>query len=116
MPAQVDWLNDRQWRLALTEALEGWNSGLRGNMEELAALAEREAWTRCPVRTGRLRSGIESTVEDTPEWCVLNLFDEVPYSAFVEFGTRFVSARPFLRPGLAAAQAAYETKMPQGLK
>lgn len=60
--------------------------------EKIAELARQKA----PVRTGFLRDHIiarhlarSSQVES---WA--------PYSGFVEFGTRYMSAQPFLRPAI----------------
>jgi len=118
MPAHIAWENEAQWRDAVVRALDDWDSGLRANMGRLAELAEREAKARCPVDTGRLRNGVQTEL-DTGEAhsdVQMVLFDDVPYAPFVEFGTRFMRAQPFLRPGLAAAQAHYEREMIQGLR
>jgi HK97 gp10 family phage protein len=42
------------------------------------------------------------------------LQNEVPYAGFIEFGTRHMRARPFMRPGYAAAQNAYDKIMVEG--
>lgn len=118
MPATVVWENDTQWRRAIVEVLDDWDSGLRANVEHLLELAAEEARKRCPVDTGQLRRGIESGV-DTGEGsssCVGVLFDNVNYAPYVEFGTRHMRAQPFLRPGMAMAQARYEREMTRGIK
>lgn len=118
MPTHVEWLNEAQWRAAIVRALDDWDSTLRANVDRLLELAVREARNRCPVDTGRLRNGIQSDI-DTGEGssqCVGLLYDEVPYAPFVEFGTRHMRAQPFLRPGMAAAEAHYTREMTQGLK
>jgi HK97 gp10 family phage protein len=118
MPAKVVWTNDTQWRQALVRVLDDWDSGLRGNVERLLEMAADEARKRCPVDTGQLRRGIESGI-DTGEGssdCVGVLYDNVQYAPYVEFGTRHMRAQPFLRPGMAMAQARYTREMTQGLK
>ena len=59
------------------------------NTERLTAEIARRAKERVPVRTGVLRDSIrsfEGVVEAT-----------APYASFIEEGTRFLEARPFLR-------------------
>lgn len=118
MPASVIWENERQWREAIVRALDDWDTGLRANVDHLLELAVRESKVRCPVDTGRLRNGIQSDITTGPgaSEVVGVIFDDVDYAPFVEFGTRHMRARPFLRPGMAAAQAHYEREMTKGLK
>lgn len=118
MPASVVWENEPQWRDAIVRVLDDWDSGLRANVEQLLAMAADEARKRCPVDTGRLRRGIETDIDTGAghSECVGVLFDDVPYAPFVEFGTRHMRAQPFLRPGMAMAQARYEREMTKGIK
>ena len=116
MPARVEWINEREWGESVVRVFEQWQSQFVANAEKLAAMAEREAKTRAPVRTGRLRDGCVGRVEETESSVAAVLLNEVPYAGFIEFGTRHMTARPFLRPGYAAAQTAYEKTMSQGLK
>ena len=48
-----------------------------------------------PVRTGRLQASIQ-TIE-YPGTVVVGPVD-VPYSLFVEYGTRYMTAQPYIRP------------------
>lgn len=56
----------------------------------------------CPVDTGRLRSSIRSTqaFEETHRQLVVRVGTNVEYARFVEMGTRYMRARPFLRRAL----------------
>lgn len=49
-----------------------------------------------PVRTGALRAGVYYRVQDR----TLVVGDTQSYSLFVEFGTRHMAPRPFIRPAL----------------
>ena len=49
-----------------------------------------------PVRTGRLQRSIGFGGGDGEWWVGTRLF----YAGFVEFGTRYMSAQPYLRPSL----------------
>jgi len=51
----------------------------------------------CPVDTGRLRSSIESKKEGKYK---IKIGSNVEYAPFVELGTKYMSPRPFLMPGL----------------
>jgi HK97 gp10 family phage protein len=118
MPASVTWENERQWRDAIVRALDDWDTGLRANLDHLLEMAAEEARKRCPVDTGRLRRGIETDIDTGGAHSDVTgvLFDDVPYAPFVEFGTRYMRAQPFLRPGMAMAQARYEREMIKGLR
>jgi len=49
-----------------------------------------------PIRTGRLRDSIYAK---TSGW-VIQIGAEAPYAIFVEFGTRYMQAQPFLYPAV----------------
>jgi len=55
-----------------------------------------EAMRRAPVRTGHLRGSIYALVKD---W-VVNIGAEATYALFVELGTRYLRARPYLYPSI----------------
>jgi len=55
-----------------------------------------EAMRRVPVKTGYLRSSIYGLVKD---W-VVNVGAEATYALFVELGTRYLRARPYLYPSI----------------
>jgi len=59
---------------------------------DVKALAKQLA----PVRTGHLRSSIYAKIE---EW-VAEIGAEATYALFVEFGTRYMQARPYLYPAI----------------
>ena len=55
------------------------------------------------VQTGSLRASIDYTVQRVPAGVEGLLSSSSPYAQFLEFGTRKMAARPFMRPALAAA-------------
>lgn len=61
---------------------------------------EARAKERVPVKTGTLRRSIHSVFENggLRGICGPSVF----YAAFVEFGTRHMAARPYMRPAAAA--------------
>jgi HK97 gp10 family phage protein len=61
-----------------------------------AADVKAEAMRVVPVRTGYLRSTIYAQVRD---W-VVNIGADATYASFVELGTRYMAAQPFLYPSI----------------
>lgn len=68
-----------------------------GSARDIVALARKLA----PERTSYLRSTIDYTYEQRTH--TLHLHADAHYAFFVEYGTRFMVAQPFLRPALLAA-------------
>jgi HK97 gp10 family phage protein len=65
-------------------------------LENWADNVKKLAQQLVPVRTGYLQSTIYAKIR---EW-VAEIGVESPYAVFVEFGTRYVRARPFLYPAI----------------
>jgi hypothetical protein len=81
-------------------ALRTFESMMQGHVHaKLVGWAEgvkTEAMRRAPVRTGHLRGSIYALVKD---W-VVNIGAEATYALFVELGTRYLRARPYLWPSI----------------
>jgi len=60
-------------------------------------VVEGKAKLLAPVDTGRLRNSIKSVMQSKT---VVRVGTNVFYAKFMEFGTVFISPRPFLRPAL----------------
>ncbi len=52
---------------------------------------------KVPVDTGNLRSGISISKRDDVGW---NLDIDVPYAAYVEYGTSKMQPQPYVRPAI----------------
>lgn len=61
-----------------------------------AADVKAEAMRTVPIRTGYLRSSIYAEVKD---W-VVTVGADATYAYFVELGTRYMQAHPFLYPSI----------------
>lgn len=61
-----------------------------------ATQVKESASSRAPVKTGLLRDSVYAKVGD---W-VAKVGADVSYAVFVEFGTRYMRARPFLFPAI----------------
>lgn len=69
-----------------------------------AALAvQNQAKRLCPVDTGRLRDSITWELGMMNGLPSARVGTNVEYAIYVETGTRYMSAQPFLRPALGAA-------------
>lgn len=64
-------------------------------VREAAFDIEAEAKTRAPVDTGNLKNSIQATRVNDLHWRVVV---GAEYGVYIEFGTRFMAAQPFLVP------------------
>lgn len=84
----------------LQQSLQSFDQALQRNVHsQLASWAadvKAEAMRKAPVRTGYLRSSIYAKVQD---W-VVQLGAEATYALFVELGTRYMMAQPYLWPAI----------------
>jgi HK97 gp10 family phage protein len=84
----------------LQQAMQSFDQALQRNVHSLlaswAADVKEEAMRKAPVRTGYLRSSIYAKVQD---W-VVQLGAEATYALFVELGTRYMMAQPYLWPAI----------------
>jgi len=65
------------------------------------------SYTLCPVKTGYLRSTLNWFIQG----CRAFLEATAEYAGFVEFGTRRMAARAFLRPGADEAVRRFTEKI-----
>lgn len=83
-------------------AMRQFDSGVQRHVHRLLAswAAEVKALARqlVPVRTGHLRQSIYAEVRG---W-VVRIGAEATYALFVELGTRYMQARPYLYPAIQA--------------
>jgi len=81
-------------------AVQRFDSGIQSHVHgQLAGWAEDVkvlAKQIVPVRTGRLQSSIYAKIQG---W-VAEIGAEAAYAMFVEFGTRYMQARPYLFPAV----------------
>lgn len=88
---------------ALQQLLEGPSGDVAKDLTRRAIAVATGAKRRCPVDTGRLRSSINQQVGSDSKGLVAVIGTNVVYAPFVELGTRWMRAQPFLRPALEAA-------------
>lgn len=69
---------------------------------------EAHAKIHAPVRTGTLRNSIQAVRIGQAAWRVVV---GVNYGIYVEWGTRFMRAQPYLRPAIAAVEPGFLAAM-----
>jgi HK97 gp10 family phage protein len=91
MAAGLKWFGDRARAIVVRE--------IDRIMREAGAAWVARARELVPVDTGKLRDSIGSVYDQTKRQLIL--YCDMPYAGFVEWGTRFAKARPFMRPALS---------------
>jgi HK97 gp10 family phage protein len=85
-----------EFQAAMSKLDSGLQRHVHRYLASLAADVKAEARRLVPVRTGYLRSTIYARIQ---EW-VAEIGAEATYSFFVEFGTRYMQAQPYLWPAI----------------
>lgn len=91
------------------EYLRGLERGMKVGLERVGQAVEGVARQLAPVRTGRLRRSIQGGAKQNRNsrgqfqsgWYV-TVGSDVEYAQFVEQGTRYMQAQPYLEPALNA--------------
>ena len=76
-------------------------------VEDVALRVDKEAKKNCPVDTGNLRGSITVDINGVEAEVGTN----VEYAPFVEYGTRFMDAQPFVQPALEEQSAKFKSDM-----
>ena len=85
-----------QFKAAMAKFDSGMQRYVHGKLVSWAADVKALARRIVPVRTGYLRSKIYAEIK---EWVAL-IGAEATYALFVELGTRYMRARPYLWPAI----------------
>ena len=80
------------------EAIKAKDEAVARALEKMGLVAERYAKEYAPVDTGRLRNSISH--ESAPDEGAVYIGSNVEYAPYQEFGTRYQSGTPFLRPAV----------------
>lgn len=105
----VQW-DDAEFQAALGKTLKRFQLKVEGDLTRVGIAVQNEARKRCPVDTGRLRSSIISSgLQRDTRGAYVRVGTNVHYAGHVEFGTRFMAAQPYLRPGLLAGLSRFGT-------
>lgn len=79
----------------LAKAPEAVRKGVAKALKEAATITKQEAVRFCPVDTGFLRSSLYYKTEGPLSYSV---GAKAGYSGYVEYGTRYMKAKPYIRP------------------
>jgi len=88
--------------------------GTRQAVAETALLIESDAKLFAPVDTGRLRASIHAEIAS--DGLRATVIAEANYSVFVEFGTRYQRAQPFLFPAYEKNRLAFVAALKRNIK
>lgn len=81
-------------------AMERLGSNMQRNMHSRlctwATQVKNQAKQAAPIRTGALQNSIEATMSEL----TAQIHASAPHAVFIEFGTRFRKAQPFLLPAV----------------
>lgn len=109
----VEWHGAERLTMAIhgasQKAMEQSSQVIRNNTERLKASAKAKA----PVDTGFLKNHITSSYPDRLEGHVKS---EAAYSGYQEYGTRFQTGKPFMRPALKEVEPQFKKDMTDVLK
>ena len=109
----VEWHGAERLTMAIRGAsqktMEQSSQVIRNNTERLKASAKAKA----PVDTGFLKNHITSSYPDRLEGHVKS---EAAYSGYQEYGTRFQTGKPFMRPALKDVEPQFKKDMTDVLK
>jgi HK97 gp10 family phage protein len=99
-----------------TQALKQFDSGMQRQVHERlrnwAEEVKTSARRQVPVKTGHLRGSIYAKMG---EW-IADIGAEATYAIFVELGTRYMRARPFLYPAVQEALPHLETIISEAIE
>lgn len=76
-------------------------------LKDSGAYLMRQAKANAPVDTGELRRGIKGSFKGQS----YEVVSTKAYSGYVEYGTRFMSAQPFMKPAFEDAKEHFERKI-----
>lgn len=100
--ADIDW-DEAAFMASLVRAVARLEVAGEAGLWTVGLHVQNVARALCPVDTGRLRSSIMATRGQDGMGPWVEVGTNVYYAAFVEFGTRYMAAQPYLRPALAQA-------------
>lgn len=89
-------------------------TGTQQTVAEVALLIESDAKLLSPVDTGRNRASIHTDI--APNGLSAQVAAGTEYAVHLEFGTRYMRARPFLFPAFEKNRAAFLAALKRNLK
>lgn len=84
----------------------------QGILRQAGSLIQRKAQSKAPVDTGNLRRSITLDVNGSRAIIRSN----ANYSGYLEYGTRYMRAQPYLRPAVEEVRPIFEKMLLEKLK
>lgn len=97
-------------KLEKTKRLEG----VQKVVKKHAASVQKHAMQHAPVDTGFLKQHIMPPVL-TDRGLTAEITSTAEYSAYLEYGTRFMKAQPYMRPALEAVNSAFMKELQEAM-
>ena len=105
MGIKITGMEELQKKLKRCEKLEAVKTVVKKNGSELQAKAQEKA----PVDTGHLKRSIGLDITD--EGLTAEIEPTADYAAYVEYGTRFMNAQPYMKPADNAQKEKFKSDM-----
>lgn len=97
-------------------AKEAYAAAIDKGLEMIGQQCETYAALLCPVDTGRLQGSITHALSIEGEVHVMNVSANTEYAAYVELGTLYMPARPYMRPAAERHKKEYGAMLEMCLK
>lgn len=85
---------------------------MKKGVKEATIYCHNRARFFAPFKTGRLRNSIQYKIKGLSGRVFTNIF----YAWFIEFGTRFIDPRPFMRPARESAKRMFNRTISKKVK
>jgi HK97 gp10 family phage protein len=103
--------DDTAFKTNLATALAGMKLHSDSEAEALANAIANGAKQLCPVDTGRLRASIGVQAGSDSQGNFFDVGTYTSYAGFVEYGTRYMAAQPFMRPSILSATQSWKPQI-----
>lgn len=97
-------IEDDRYKAAVRREMDDWKIRSERDLLRVGIQVQNYARELCPVDTGRLRASItmDSGRDSRGAWVTIGT--NVEYAPYVEFGTRYMSPQPYMRPAVMMAR------------
>lgn len=106
---KIDGLEELEKKLKANVTLNDVKRVVRQNGAELQKKIQDKADFKMGYQTGTTKRSVGLEIKD--EGLTAESAPETEYSPYVEYGTRFMSAQPFVRPALEEQAAQFKSDM-----
>lgn len=87
---------------------------VKKEVKRYGGLLQRDAMRNAAVDTGTLKRSISIDIED--EGLTAKIQPNVEYAPYIEYGTRYMSAQPFMKPSFLTQSIAFKQALDKLVK